>query len=59
MKEKLWTYTDKDGKEAIVRERIEKILKGLDKYASIVDVGIQHDPVIRYVCQPLRSIGIV
>ncbi|KAF8542357.1 hypothetical protein BDD12DRAFT_802957 [Trichophaea hybrida] len=46
MKEKQWTCTDKDGKEVIVRERIEKILKGLEKYAYIVDVGIQHDPVI-------------
>ncbi|KAF8535469.1 hypothetical protein BDD12DRAFT_892769 [Trichophaea hybrida] len=46
MKEKQWTCTDKDGKEVIVRERIEKILKGLEKYANIVDVGIQHDPVI-------------
>ncbi|KAF8539153.1 hypothetical protein BDD12DRAFT_805576 [Trichophaea hybrida] len=46
MREKRWTCTDKDGNEVVVRERIEKMLKGLDMYANIVNVGIQHDPVI-------------
>jgi hypothetical protein len=33
--------------------KMENILKSLDKYAKIVDVGIQHSPEITYVCQSL------
>jgi hypothetical protein len=32
--------------------KIENILKSLEKYAKIVDVGIQHSPEMRSVCQP-------
>ncbi|KAF8534300.1 hypothetical protein BDD12DRAFT_983947 [Trichophaea hybrida] len=54
MKAKEWKCTDKDGREVAVGDRIEKILKCIDQYAKIVDVGIQCNPQIRFV-QPLLA----
>jgi hypothetical protein len=50
MKDKEWKCKDKNGREVAVKDRIEKILKCIDKYAAIVNVGIQHHPDIRFVC---------
>ena len=55
MKDKEWKCKDKNGKEVAVKDRIEKILKCIDKYAAIVDVGIQHHPDIRSVCPLPRN----
>lgn len=37
-----------------VRDKIERILTGLDKYARIVDIAIQHHPDITYVLYRLN-----
>ena len=34
------------GKEIVVVERLGKVLKTMDKYATIVDVAIQHSPEV-------------
>ncbi|KAF8243907.1 hypothetical protein K440DRAFT_663812 [Wilcoxina mikolae CBS 423.85] len=47
MKEKQWTYTDKNGNQVPVRDKIERILTGIEKYAKVVDTAIQHHPDIR------------
>ena len=31
------------------RDKLEKVLARIDKYAKIVDVAIQHHPEIKYV----------
>ena len=49
MERKKWAYTDGDGNQVNVRPRMVKILAGIDKYAKIVDVAIQHSPEIRLV----------
>ena len=41
MMEKRWMSSE-------VRDRFEKILSRIDKYAKIVDVAIQHHPEITY-----------
>ena len=38
-----------------VRDRLEKILTHIDKYARIVDVAIQHHPEITYALYHLES----
>lgn len=43
-KEKQWSYIDKHGKKIHVAERFGRILKALERYASVVDVAIQHHP---------------
>ena len=40
---------DKQGMSTEVRDKLEKILTSVDKYAQIVDVAIQHHPAITYV----------
>jgi hypothetical protein len=49
MEEKKWSYTDRNGKKVFVRGKVEKILKGVEKYAQIVDTAIQCNPEIRSV----------
>jgi hypothetical protein len=49
MEEKQWTYSDKNGNKVPVRDRVERILKGIEKYAQIVDTAIQCNPEIRSV----------
>lgn len=45
-KSKQWTYTDKNGHQVQVKDKIERCLGLLDNYAKIVDIGIQHSPEI-------------
>lgn len=42
---KKWRYTWR-GKEVIVAERLEKIIRTVGKYTGVVDVAIQHSPEI-------------
>ena len=44
-KAKQWRYSWR-GREIIVVERLGKILKGVQKYAVIVDTAIQHNPTV-------------
>ena len=46
---------DKRWMSSEVRDKFEKILTGIDKYAKIVDVAIQHHPDITYVLYHLNS----
>ncbi|KAI5782397.1 WD40-repeat-containing domain protein [Peziza echinospora] len=39
-----WRYTNRDGHEVIVVERMGRLLNGIEDYAKIVDVAIQHHP---------------
>ncbi|KAF8462591.1 hypothetical protein BDZ91DRAFT_765141 [Kalaharituber pfeilii] len=43
-KEEQWKYKNSDGELVPVVDKIGRILKGLETYASIVDVAIQHSP---------------
>jgi len=43
-KDKQWRYKDRQGNEVVWVERLGNIMKGLDKYAKIVDTAIQHHP---------------
>ena len=45
---------DKQWVSSEARDRFEKILTGIDKYAKIVDVAIQHHPDITYVLYHLN-----
>ena len=45
---------DKQRMHPKVRDKIEKILTGLDKYARIIDVAIQHHSGITYVLYRLN-----
>ncbi|KAA8902950.1 hypothetical protein FN846DRAFT_908317 [Sphaerosporella brunnea] len=56
MEEKQWTFTDATGQEKIVEDKVERILKGIDKYAQIVDVSIQHNPEISSLAWAARFI---
>ena len=49
MTDKQWKVMDRSGRLVPVRDRVEKVLRSIDKYACIVDVGIQHSPEIRFV----------
>ncbi|KAF8461379.1 hypothetical protein BDZ91DRAFT_376443 [Kalaharituber pfeilii] len=39
-----WQYTNSRGERVVVVERLGRILKGVQHYAGIVDVAIQHSP---------------
>ncbi|KAF8473824.1 hypothetical protein BDZ91DRAFT_339378 [Kalaharituber pfeilii] len=39
-----WQYTNSRGERVVVVERLGRILKGVQYYAGIVDVAIQHSP---------------
>ncbi|KAF8540407.1 hypothetical protein BDD12DRAFT_833396 [Trichophaea hybrida] len=41
-----WRYTKDNGEVVVVRKKLHKIVKALDTYAKIVDMGIQHNPQI-------------
>lgn len=64
-KDRHWRYKDRDGNEVAWVERLGKILKGVDKYAKIVDTAIQHHPDItslvwataRTILQVCRGLG--
>jgi len=45
-KDRQWRYKDRDGNEVVLVERLGKILKSVNKYATIVDTAIQHHPDI-------------
>ena len=45
-KDKQWRYKDRHGNEVVLVERLGKILKSVNKYATIVDTAIQHHPDI-------------
>ena len=49
MVDKQWKLPDQNNRQVPVRDRVEKVLKSIEKYACIVDVGIQHSPEIRLV----------
>ena len=44
-KERQWSYTW-HGKEVIVMERLEKVLKVVDNYSKIVDSAVQSNPEV-------------
>jgi hypothetical protein len=41
-----WRYTKDNGEVVVVRKKLHKIVKALDTYTKIVDMGIQHSPQI-------------
>lgn len=43
---KRWVYTDKNGEQVQVVERIGRILRGVEHYSKVVGVAINHDPII-------------
>ncbi|KAF8451583.1 hypothetical protein BDZ91DRAFT_809488 [Kalaharituber pfeilii] len=45
-KSKRWSYTNRHNEEVVVAERIQGILEGVEKYARVVDIAIQHSPEI-------------
>jgi len=45
-KDRRWRYKDRDGNEVVWVERLGKVLKSVNKYATIVDIAIQHHPDI-------------
>ncbi|KAF8476005.1 hypothetical protein BDZ91DRAFT_202272 [Kalaharituber pfeilii] len=44
VKKRQWQYTNRRGERIVVVEQLGRILKGVQHYASIVDVAIQHSP---------------
>ena len=46
LQEKKWYYTDRNGKQVDVRDRVERILRSVEECAKIVDIAIQHHPQI-------------
>lgn len=54
------TFKNRHGEEVIISERIAQILKGMEDYAKIVDVAIQHHPeVTALIWAGVRSILMV
>ncbi|KAF8432863.1 hypothetical protein BGX38DRAFT_1146287 [Terfezia claveryi] len=45
-KDRKWQYKDRQGNEVVGVKHLGPILKGMDKYAKIVDTAIQHHPDI-------------
>jgi len=46
LEKKKWYYTDRNGKQVDVGERMRRILRSVEDCAKIVDVAIQHHPEI-------------
>jgi len=47
---KKWRYTKDGGEVVVVRDKFDRIVKGLDRYASTVDVVVSKQPDIVTVC---------
>jgi hypothetical protein len=47
---KKWRYKKGDGEVIVVRDKFDRIVKGLDRYANIVDVAINQHPDIVSIC---------
>lgn len=60
--EKRWKYKTKDG-EVVIRDKLEKVVKWVDKFKGVGDVAVQYDPAhaslawagVRFVLQVLKA----
>ena len=44
-REKRWRYTKSDGSVIILRDIFEKILNSISRYAKVIDVAVNADPL--------------